>query len=138
MKRYEYQVVPAPKKGEKAKAAKTTADRFAVALTNIMNQMGMNGWDYIRADTLPCEERVGLTGTKSVFQNMLVFRREMIAEAVEMLTPQPPAAPVKTVPPLLREPKLTTIAAKLDTDADPSEFEPLKTVSNSQVALKTP
>ena len=52
---YEYKVVPAPQKGEKAKGAKTTADRFAVALTSLMNQLGRDGWDYVRADTLPCE-----------------------------------------------------------------------------------
>ena len=40
-----------------------------------MNRLGADGWDYVRADALPCDERVGLTGTKTTFQNMLVFRR---------------------------------------------------------------
>ncbi len=75
MQRFEYKVIPAPTKGEKTRAAKTTADRFGVALTNLMNELGSDGWDYVRADTLPCEERVGFTGSKSTFQNMLVFRR---------------------------------------------------------------
>ncbi|MFN3824147.1 MAG: DUF4177 domain-containing protein [Pseudorhodobacter sp.] len=83
MRRYEYRVVPAPTKGEKAKAAKTTSDRFAVAMMNVMNSLGAEGWDYVRADTLPCEERVGFTGTKTVFQNMLVFRRELAAQGAE-------------------------------------------------------
>jgi len=117
MKRYEYQVVPAPKKGEKAKGAKTTADRFAVALTALMNKMGMDGWDYIRADTLPCDERVGLTGTKTQFQNMLVFRREMIAEAVEMLMP-PEAA--KPYPPIIRAPKTS---AQPEALRDPDQID---------------
>ncbi len=43
MQYFEYQVIPAPKKGEKAKGAKTTPDRFAVALTNLMNRMGGGG-----------------------------------------------------------------------------------------------
>ena len=86
MKFYEYKVIPAPKKGEKAKGAKTPAERFAHKLTGLMNEMGAAGWEYVRADTLPCEERSGLTGTKSVFQNVLTFRRESRAEAVEMLT----------------------------------------------------
>ena len=83
MHRYEYRVVPAPKRGEKAKGAKTTGDRFALALTHLMNDLGAEGWEYLRADTLPCEERVGLTGKTTTFQNMLVFRRLLSAETVE-------------------------------------------------------
>lgn len=122
MKHYEYQVVPAPKKGEKAKGAKTAAEKFAVALTNLMNRMGSEGWDYIRADTLPCEERVGLTGSKTVFQNMLVFRREMFIEAVDMLEPE---TAHKTIPPKRREPTLSPIPAELFADPEPSEVEPV-------------
>lgn len=124
MRSFEYQVIPAPKKGEKTKAAKTPADRFAVALTVLMNKMGVAGWEYIRADTLPCEERVGLTGTKSVYQNMLVFRRELRADAVEMLEPATlKKTPIKDGPPLRREPKVSPIPAELfeDTEADEPE-----------------
>lgn len=122
MKRYEYQVIAAPKKGEKAKGAKTTPDRFAAALTHLMNRMGADGWDYLRADTLPCDERVGLTGSKTVFQNMLVFRREMFADAVEMLESQ---APPRTEPLIRREPTLSAIPAELFNDMDPDELKPL-------------
>ncbi len=118
MLHYEYQVVPAPKKGEKAKGAKTAAEKFAVALTGLMNRMGSEGWEYIRADTLPCEERVGLTGSKTVFQNMLVFRREMFIEAVDMLEPE---TAHKTVPPKRQEPKLSAIPTELFSDPEPSE-----------------
>ena len=78
---YEYRVVPAPSRGEKARGVKTTADRFALALTGVMNALGREGWEYLRADTLPCEERVGLTGTKSTFQHLLVFRRAVSVPA---------------------------------------------------------
>ena len=77
MQRYEYKVIPAPKRGEKARGVKSTEDRFALALTGMMNQLGAEGWDYVRADTLPCEERSGLTGTKTTVQNLLVFRRAL-------------------------------------------------------------
>jgi hypothetical protein len=75
MQRFEFKVIPAPKRGEKARGVKSTEDRFALALTTLMNQLGAEGWDYVRADALPCEERVGFTGTKTTFQNVLVFRR---------------------------------------------------------------
>jgi hypothetical protein len=77
MQRFEYKVIPAPKRGEKARGVKTTDERFAYALTHLMNELGAEGWDYVRADALPCEERVGLTGTKTTFQNVLVFRRAL-------------------------------------------------------------
>jgi hypothetical protein len=77
MQRFEFKVVPAPRRGEKARGVKTTEDRFALALTSLMNRMGAEGWDYVRADALPCDERVGFTGSKTTFQNMLVFRRPL-------------------------------------------------------------
>ncbi|AXQ94507.1 DUF4177 domain-containing protein [Cereibacter azotoformans] len=75
MPRFEYKVVPAPRKGEKVKGARTPTDRFAHALTQMMNELGRDGWDYLRAETLPCEERVGFTGKTTTYQNLLIFRR---------------------------------------------------------------
>lgn len=92
MQRYEYRVVPAPRKGEKVRGLKTVEERFAYALTTMMNKMGVEGWEYQRADALPCDERVGLTGSKTVFQNVLVFRRpaaEVGCELVETTTATP-------------------------------------------------
>ena len=92
MQRYEYRVVPAPRKGEKARGLKTVEERFAYVLTAMMNKMGVDGWEYQRADALPCDERVGLTGTKTAFQNMLVFRRpapEVACELVDTTTATP-------------------------------------------------
>ena len=79
---FEYKVVPAPMRGLKAKGIKGTPARFANALQSVMNELGADGWEYQRTDTLPVEERVGLTGKNTSFQNMLVFRR-MIDVAVD-------------------------------------------------------
>lgn len=73
---FEYKVVPAPTKGEKAKGVKTAESRFAYALENLMNTMAADGWEYQRADMLPSEERQGLTGSTTNWRNMLIFRRE--------------------------------------------------------------
>lgn len=86
MLRYEFKVIPAPRRGEKLRGLKTTEDRFALALTNVMNEQGRDGWEYVRADTLPVDERVGFTGTKTSFHNMLVFRRIMEADAAQPVT----------------------------------------------------
>ena len=82
MAKFEYKVVPAPKKGLKSKGLKTTEDRFAHAMASTMNELGAEGWEYLRADTLPCEEREGLMGRTTNFQNMLVFRRVLAEEPV--------------------------------------------------------
>ncbi|MFN3722898.1 MAG: DUF4177 domain-containing protein [Paracoccaceae bacterium] len=87
MTRFEFKVVPAPRRGEKLRGVKTTEDRFALTLTQLMNSLGAEGWDYVRADTLPCDERAGLTGTKTTYQNMLVFRRPVAEAETEAATP---------------------------------------------------
>ena len=74
---YEYWVVPAPRKGEKARGLKSSEERFAFALTTLFTAMGAQGWEYQRADALPCDERRGLTGTKTTVHNVLVFRRAL-------------------------------------------------------------
>lgn len=75
--RYEYKVVPAPRRGEKARGVKTGEARFALAMTGVLNAMATEGWNYLRAETLPLDERSGLTGTKTSFQALLVFRRPL-------------------------------------------------------------
>ncbi len=77
MQRYEYKVLPAPRRGTKARDAKTTEDRFALTLTTLMNDLGRDGWEYQRSETLPCDERSGFTKTKTTEQTMLVFRRAL-------------------------------------------------------------
>ncbi|OZB16893.1 MAG: hypothetical protein B7X55_07165 [Rhodobacterales bacterium 34-62-10] len=84
---YEYRVIPAPVKGTKAKGAKTAEERFALTLQEAMNSMAADGWEFQRAETLPSEERSGLTGRKTVYHNMLVFRRTNAA-AVEAFQPR--------------------------------------------------
>ncbi|KAA2316217.1 DUF4177 domain-containing protein [Pseudooceanicola sediminis] len=76
MTQYEYKVVPAPTRGIKARGIKTPEGRFANALEEVLNDMAGRGWEYVRAETLPQEERQGLTGSSSSFRNLLVFRRE--------------------------------------------------------------
>lgn len=100
---YEYAVVPAPKKGLKARGVKTAEDRFAHALQTIMNEYGAAGWDYVRTDTLPSEERSGFTGRTTVFQNMMVFRKALapvVAVAPAALLAPPEPAPLTSPEPM--------------------------------------
>lgn len=89
MPSFEYKVVPAPRKGQKSKGMRSTEDKFANALQVLMNEHGAKGWEYQRTDTLPCEERSGLTGKTTVFQNMLIFRRAIEDPATSVPDRQP-------------------------------------------------
>jgi len=73
---YEYLTVPAPRKGEKTRGAKTPEARIALAMQSVLNDKGAEGWEYIRADLLPMEERSGLTSKAITYHTVLVFRRE--------------------------------------------------------------
>lgn len=75
MPRYEYKVVPAPAKGQKSKGVKTPEGRFALSVETVLNEMAASGWEYLRAELLPSEERAGLTGTTTTWRNVLVFQR---------------------------------------------------------------
>lgn len=124
MQTHEYKVVPAPNRGEKARGAKTPADRFAHTLAALMNEAARDGWDYVRAETLPSEERAGLTRRTTVYHSVLVFRRPLaIADAAaarRLLTTEAPAgkAPSITVEAEGAAPKLG--AARPDDQASTS------------------
>ncbi len=100
MPRYEYKVVPAPKKPGKINGVRGTEHKFAAELSTLMNTLGAEGWEYQRTDTLPCEERQGFTGRVTTFQNMLVFRREIkdLSEDARRGAAQVEAEPVLAVP----------------------------------------
>ena len=63
MAQYEYKVVPAPARPGKVKGARGPAERFAASLAAELNAEATEGWEFLRAETLPVEERSGLTGT---------------------------------------------------------------------------
>ena len=98
---YEYKVVPAPARGEKARGLRTPEERFAHALESSMNDFAAEGWEYLRADTLPCEERTGLlTGrTVTVYRSVLVFRRALRGADDRPAKIASAEAPPKATPP---------------------------------------
>ena len=105
MPSHEYRVVPAPRRGVKAKGARTPEDRFARAVEAEMNRMAAEGWEFVRSDTLLCEQKSSwFSRPSTVFQTLLVFRRPA-AEAEVQVTKAampPPVAltqPVSAAPP---------------------------------------
>lgn len=118
---YEYKVIPAPTRGLKAKGIKTAEDRFAHALETEMNRLAADGWEYVRADTLPSEQREGLMSKTTVYQNMLVFRR---TKKTAQTTPTQPT--IQTTPPITRPKSGEERLAEKEELAKPKPLTPLK------------
>ncbi len=76
MQTFEYKVVPAPNRSKRVKGVKGTAGRFAAVLTETMNEQAADGWEYLRSDSMPVEEKPGLLKSRvETYQTVLVFRR---------------------------------------------------------------
>lgn len=110
MDRYEYKVVPAPRRGAKAKGLKSSEARFAHALSVMINDAATDGWAYLRAESLPSEERSGLGRKTTTSRSVLVFRRHVVAE-------EAPLAGTPVDVPMRSEPTLT--ASRDDTPEAP-------------------
>jgi hypothetical protein len=106
MQRYEYRVVPAPARAEKLRGVRSTEDRFAQTLAALINAQARDGWEFQRAETLPSEEKVGFTKRRTVYLNLLVFRRPLTGAEPEkaaerpLLLAEPPAGAAPRLQPL--------------------------------------
>ena len=78
MDRYEYKVIPSPRRPRKAKGLKTNADRFANVLTEEINLQAAEGWEFVRAEALPMDEKPSLfKKAVETTQTVFVFRRAL-------------------------------------------------------------
>jgi len=122
---FSYRIVPAPERARKIKGLKSPEDRFAATLEEDLNALGEDGWEFVRSETFPVEERSGFTGKKVVERRVMVFRKAL-GEPVAAEPPVPlhpaeapaPEAPVmraeehkgprilgRPVPPVTRFPR---------------------------------
>ncbi|TYO91278.1 DUF4177 domain-containing protein [Oceanicella actignis] len=84
MTRYEYKVVPAPRRARRRKGVRDRAQLFARTVQDVLSAEAVDGWEFLRAENLPCEERRGwFRRLEETVQAVLVFRRAL---------PEPPAA----------------------------------------------
>ncbi len=73
---YDYRVIPAPKRAKRVKGVHGTEELFALTLTESINEIAREGWEYVRAEHLPAEAPRGWFGARSAGeQSVLVFRR---------------------------------------------------------------
>jgi hypothetical protein len=122
MTTYDYRTVPAPRVGLRARGVRSPEARFALAVEAEMNRMSADGWEYVRSDTLPSDEKQGLFGGRvTVFRTLLVFRRARpeeveveperaapieasVPRAPPLVAPLPVATPMAPLPPLVAAP----------------------------------
>ncbi|WP_069300814.1 hypothetical protein [Neptunicoccus sediminis] len=120
MQRYEYKAVPAPNRPKKVKGVKTTAGRFAAVLTDTINDLAKEGWEYLRSDSMPVEEKPGLLKSRiETYQTILVFRRALAAETAPVAAVVPAAPKDDTDPEVAAPPAPVTPPAPVArNDAD--------------------
>ncbi|MFO1209913.1 MAG: DUF4177 domain-containing protein [Amaricoccus sp.] len=76
MTQYDYKVVPAPRRAKKIRGIKGTEELFAHTLTDAINEVARQGWEYVRAEHLPAEGPRGwFRSAAAGEQTVLVFRR---------------------------------------------------------------
>ncbi len=70
-------MVPAPKRAKKVKGVKSAEELFAVTLTDAINEVARQGWEYVRAEHMPAEASRGwFRSALQGEQTVLVFRRQ--------------------------------------------------------------
>lgn len=122
MTQYEYKIVPAPRKGRKAKGVKGNEARFAYAIEGLMNEYAADGWEFLRAEVLPSDERQGLTSVQTVYRDLLVFRRpRAYDEAALNQAPLEQDATPTAAPAPAKEEDVWQSDARDDTDTAASE-----------------
>ncbi len=77
---YEYKVVGAPEKPRRVRGAKSGSDRLAVAFEEVLREEAVDGWEYLRTDTLPITEKTSwFAHPREVRRAVMVFRRPVDA-----------------------------------------------------------
>lgn len=89
----EYKTVPAPRRVKKIKGVKGSEETLAKMIEDIITEQASSGWDYVRTDTFPVEEKPGwFSSRETVMKGVMVFKRGgTVAQPAP--TPQPATEP---------------------------------------------
>lgn len=75
---YEYKCVGAPEEPKRQRGVRGWSDRAALAMQECISAEAVDGWEYLRMDTLPVEEKDGFfSRARRVQRAVLVFRRRL-------------------------------------------------------------
>ncbi len=73
--RFEYRAIPAPSRGRRVRGARDEAARMAQAVSDTLNEMAAEGWEYLHTERLACQRRKGLWGQETTEVALMLFRR---------------------------------------------------------------
>lgn len=94
---YNYKTVAAPRRLKKVKGVKGQDALLAHSVEELIAVEAAQGWEYLRADTFPVEEKGGMFSKAAVTERaVLVFRRPAAVQHVRPAAPQP--QPVQQAP----------------------------------------
>lgn len=108
---YEFKLVPAPLRPVQKKVRSSAEDGFCVTLTEMVNDMAADGWEYVRCESLPGPSRGWKFWKPREERQVFVFRRlrddSFLLPAPEAfgtdpLIPPRAAAPQPNDPPVSR------------------------------------
>jgi hypothetical protein len=109
MTEYEYRVIPAPAKPVQGKGAVGGGDRFASIFAEMLNDMGREGWLYVRTDTVTERHGRWPFRRRSETRELVVFQRPKgLQSGALLLTHRVDGSPQATVAPqpvTIRRPK---------------------------------
>lgn len=75
---YEYKCVGAPEEPRRQRGVRAWSDRVALAMQEVIAAEAVDGWEYLRTDILPVEEKDGFfSRARRVNRAVLIFRREI-------------------------------------------------------------
>lgn len=126
MAQFEYKVVPAPRQPAKRRGRLGAGDRFALTLAETINEAAEDGWEYLRAERLPCETREGLwRRLVQSEQTVLIFRRQTeLAEPAARAGAEPTA--LRALPGRVPEPARVAPIGPASRDAPLGPVPPIK------------
>lgn len=86
---FEYKCVGAPERPKRQRGTRSRSERVALAMQEAISAEAVDGWEYLRTDLVPVEEKAGFfSRTQEVHRAVLIFRRERGA-----VRPEHPAPP---------------------------------------------
>jgi hypothetical protein len=126
VERYEYKLVPTPKQSAIFKGLPKSGDAFAQTLGHGMNELGRDGWEFLRTETVVEKRNVLVISSRKCRHDYMVYRRPLRSTGLTMDEPVrsrrvkpvnvPDAAELKSRINAL----VTDDAAKLASDTRPS------------------
>ena len=118
---YEYKCVAAPERAKRRRGARGRTERVAAALEDVIRENAVDGWEYMRTDLVPIEEKsTWFSRAHEVHRAVLVFRRGEPAS-----TQRNDIAPSLNAPePVIEDEPMLKIAASQDVPERPQVSAP--------------